>query len=155
MLEVLALSRPLAAGDLVDFRTQAEAVVARQTPGANILLLREDGQQLMNTILPPGAPLPARRYLDNQRRVFATGQASASDVFFGVVQNRALIAVDVPVRRPDGSVRLILALNPTLDAFEPLLRRERVADGWILAVFDRAGVRVARVPGGAAMSARP
>ena len=72
-----------------------------------------------------------------------------------MVQNRALIAVDVPVRRPDGSVGLILALNPTLDAFEPLLRRERVAAGWFLAVFDRAGVRVARVPGGGGHVGQP
>lgn len=155
VLEVLALSGALAAGDLAVFRTEAETVLARQTPGANILLLREDGQQLMNTVLPPGAPLPARRYLDNQRRVFATGEASVSDIFTGVVQNRSLIGIDVPVRRPDGSVGLILALNPTLDAFQPLLRRERVKAGWILAVFDRVGVRVARVPDEAELVGQP
>src|SRR3954454_18446105 len=37
VLEVLALSRALAAGDLATFRTQAETVLARQSPGANIL----------------------------------------------------------------------------------------------------------------------
>ncbi|TDH64143.1 hypothetical protein E2C06_01990 [Dankookia rubra] len=155
VLEVLALSRTLAAGDLAGFRTEAEAVVARQTPGANILLLREDGQQLMNTIVPPGVPLPARQYLDNQRRVFATGGALVSNVFVGMVQQRPLLGVDVPVRRADGSVGLILALNPTLDAFEPLLRRDRASSGWILSIFDRVGARVARVPDGARLVGTP
>src|SRR3954466_11223767 len=53
-LEILAMSRALAAEDLVTFRREAEAVVARQSPGAGIILLREDGQQLINTALPPG-----------------------------------------------------------------------------------------------------
>jgi two-component sensor histidine kinase len=155
VLEVLALSRRLADGDLAGFRAQAEAVLARQAPGANILLLTEDGQQLLNTILPPDAPLPKRRYLDNQRRVFATGQPAVSDLFVGVVQGRPLIAIDVPVRRPDGSVGMVLGLNPTLDAFEPLLRRQRAKAGWFLVVLDRTGRRVARVPDGASLVGQP
>jgi two-component sensor histidine kinase len=148
MLEVLALSRRLAEGDLAAFRTQAEAVLARQAPGANILLLREDGQQVMNTALPPGAPLPRREYLENQRRVFATGEPSVSNVFFGAVLRPPLVAIDVPVRGPDGSVAMVLALNPTLDTFEAVLRRQWPGAGWIAAVFDRAGMRVARLPDG-------
>jgi two-component sensor histidine kinase len=146
MLQVLALSPSLAAGDLATFRAQAEAALAQQAPGANILLLREDGQQLLNTAIPPGEPLPARQNLDNQRRVFATGQPSVSDVFVGVVLRRPLVALDVPVRGPDGRVNLILALNPTLDAFEPLILRQRPGPSWIVAVLDRAGVHIARVP---------
>ncbi|WP_431271153.1 sensor histidine kinase [Dankookia sp. P2] len=146
VLEVLALSRPLADGDLATFRLHAEAVLARQTPGANILLLREDGQQLLNTAVPAGKPLPARRYLDNQRRIFATGQPSVSNVFVGMVLGRPLIAIDVPVRGADGRVAAVLALNPTLDAFEPLIRRQRPGAGWIVSIVDRTGVRVARLP---------
>src|SRR6266851_2662917 len=59
-LQTLTVSHALQAGDLDEFRAQAETVVAQQFPGANILLLKEDGQQVMNTILPPDAPLPVR-----------------------------------------------------------------------------------------------
>ncbi|MFC4170252.1 sensor histidine kinase, partial [Teichococcus aestuarii] len=146
VLQVLALSRSLVDGDLTTFRAQAEAVVAQQAPGSNILLLRENGQQVLNTALAPGAPLPVRQYLENQRQVFATGRPSVSDIYFGIVLRRPLVAVEVPVRDADGRVVLVLALNPTLDAFEPLVRRQLPDPGWTIAIFDRAGVVVASVP---------
>ena len=65
VLEVLALSGALARDDLVAFRAKANAVRARQEPGTHILLLRRDGQQLLNTALPPGASLPVRPGLDD------------------------------------------------------------------------------------------
>ncbi|TPG40685.1 hypothetical protein EAH89_28885 [Roseomonas nepalensis] len=145
-LEVLANSPALAAGDLDTFRTQAEALVARQAPGANILLLAESGQQLMNTAAAPGIPLPVRAYRINFERVLATGQSSISDLFFGLVVRRPVVAIDVPVPRREGERPLVLGLNPPLDAFDALIRRQKTSADWIIAVFDRAGVRVARAP---------
>ncbi len=145
-LEVLALSRSLAAGDIAAFRAEAEAVVARQLPGANILLVREDGQQLMNTAQAADLPLPRRTQLENQRQVFATGRPSVSDLQSGLVIRRPTVAIEVPVRREDGTVSHVLALNPTLDAFDQIIQRRGIDDGWVVAVLDRAGIRVARVP---------
>ena len=48
-LQVLALSPTLRGDDIAAFRDQAQAVIAQQFPGSNLILLREDGQQLMNT----------------------------------------------------------------------------------------------------------
>src|SRR5712692_3691103 len=59
-LQTLTVSRPLREGDFDSFRAQAETVVAQQFPGTNIVLLKEDGRQFMNTIVPVGAPLPVR-----------------------------------------------------------------------------------------------
>jgi two-component sensor histidine kinase len=145
-LEVLALSHALSVGDLVTFRRQADTVVARLSPGGNIVLLREGGQQLMNTALPPGEALPVRDRLENQRKVFATGLPSVSDVSVGKVVNRPVVAIDVPVLRPDGSVGLILALNPTFEAFAAVIQSQNPAPGWIIALLDGNGVRIARVP---------
>ncbi len=44
-------------------------------------MLVPDGQQLVNTALPPGTPLPARQNFDNTRQVFATGQPLVLNVF--------------------------------------------------------------------------
>ncbi|MDO9714354.1 sensor histidine kinase [Paracraurococcus lichenis] len=145
-LEVLAGSDALARGDLDAFRSQAEALVARQAPGANILLLRADGQQLMNTAAPRGAPLPSRIYMVNQQQVLRTGQPSTSDLFFGIVVHRPVIAIDVPVPTPEGAPTMVLALNPPLDAFDALIRRQQHDPTWIIAVADRVGTRVARIP---------
>ncbi|PPQ35751.1 PAS domain S-box protein [Rhodopila globiformis] len=146
ILQVLASSRALAAGDLATFRTQAEAVLAREDPKGNIALLREDGRNVMNLALSPGAPLPTRPSLENLRRVLATGQPSVSDVFFSEAMQRPIVAIDLPVRRADGSASLVLAMNPSFGAFDTLVRRQHLLAGWLVGVFDRQGILVARAP---------
>jgi PAS domain S-box-containing protein len=146
MLQVLASSQSLNAGDLATFRTEAEAVLAREDPKGNIVLLREDGQNVMNLALPASAPLPVRPNLDNLRRVFATGQPSISDIFFSEAIQRPTVAIDVPVKRADGSVSVVLAFDPSLSFFEEAIRRQNPPPGWVVSVFDRSGVNVARTP---------
>jgi len=143
ILEVLALSDALAKGDLDAFRVQAEAVRAHRRPGTHILLVREDGQQLMNTALPPGAPLPKRLDLENQRRVFASKLPSVSNVFIGRVLQRPIVAIDVPVRETDGSIHMVLSLTPMLDAFRIIIARERPGENWLVDMIDRSGRRIA------------
>ncbi len=145
-LEVLALSRAARRGDLADLRAMAEAVVAQHATDATILLLSEDGQQWLNTDLPADAPLPVRGTLDNQRRVFATGQASVSDLYGGSVPGRLVVAIDVPVRDAAGRVRAVLAMNPSLATFDEVLRRQHQGNGWIITLLDRGGRRIARAP---------
>jgi two-component sensor histidine kinase len=147
-LEVLANSRALALGDLETFRAEAQAVVQRQAPGSNILLLAADGQQLMNTAAPPGAALPRREHLDNLRRVLASGQPAVSDLYFGLVVRRPVIAIEIPVPRPPGAPGLVLALNPTLEGFASLVRRQHPGPDWYVAILDRDGNRIARHPQG-------
>jgi two-component sensor histidine kinase len=145
-LEVLAMSQALANDDLVTFRAEAEAVLALQQPGASIVLLGEDGQQLMHTGLPPGAPLLERREIENRERVLATGQPAVSDLYFGVVARRPVISIDVPVRRRDGRLDRVLGFNPRANAFSDLIARQLQNSGWIISVTDRAGVRIAWLP---------
>jgi signal transduction histidine kinase/ActR/RegA family two-component response regulator len=143
-LQVLALARPLRVGDLDRFRELADAVVAEQYPGSNILLLREDGQQLMNTLLPKGAPLPVRPNLDTIHQVWATGSPAISNVYIGAVGNRYIVSIDVPVRRPDGGVAYVLSITPQVGAFADVIRRLHLPQSWVMSIFDRQGVNVAR-----------
>jgi PAS domain S-box-containing protein len=154
-LRVLAMSRTLQTDDVAGFRSQAEAFLAQQLPGANILLLRENGQQVMNTALPPDAPLPSRRDTTTLRRLFATATPSISDVFTGIVVRRPVVAMEVPVLRLDGSVAYGLTLNPTLDAFDELLNRQQLDQGWIVSILDRRGITVARNRDGAQSVGKP
>lgn len=144
ILQVLALSAPLRDGDLDRFRELAETVVAEQYPGSNILLLREDGQQLMNTLLPKGAPLPVRPNLDSIHQVWATGNPAVSNVYISAVGNRHVVSIDVPVRRPDGGIAYVLSINPRFGAFADAIRRLHLPQSWVMSIFDRQGVNVAR-----------
>ncbi|WP_146101628.1 PAS domain S-box protein [Rhodopila globiformis] len=146
VLQMLAASRDLADGDLAAFRGRAAALLARDDPGGTIVLLREDGQEVMNLALPPGAPLPVRRQQDSLRQVFATGAPVISDVFPSAAQHRPVVSVDVPVKRADGSVSLVLALTPAPQAFEAAIQRQNPPPGWVVSVLDRHGVAVARMP---------
>ncbi|WP_043358852.1 sensor histidine kinase [Belnapia sp. F-4-1] len=144
-LGVLALSGALRADDLAAFRKQAEDVVASELSGATVLLRRGDGQQLMNTALPPGEALP-RQDWQTPRRALAAGGPSVSDVYFGPVLRRPVVAIEVPVRRPSGQPDLVLAMIPSADAFDAIIRRQKLREGWIVSVIDGKGVRIARQP---------
>jgi hypothetical protein len=143
-LQVLATSPALRGNDIAAFRAQAQAVIAQQFSGSNVILLREDGQQLMNTLVPLDEPLPVRPNLESLRQVFASGAPAVSDVYMGAVGPRLVVAIDVPVKRDDGSVAYVLSSNPALDDFDAILRRQRPPQGWLVAVYDRRGVSVAR-----------
>ena len=99
ILQVLALVRRSGRRAIwTPFAIRADAVRAHQETGTHILLVREDGQQLMNTALALGV-LRCRCGLDleNQRRVFVTGLPSVSNVYIGRVLHRPIVAIDVPV----------------------------------------------------------
>jgi signal transduction histidine kinase len=145
-LEVLALSPTLRHDDIAAFRAEAEAVVAQQFPGSNLILLKADGQQLMNTLLPPGAPLPVRPNMEATRQVFATGRPGVSNFYIGAIGPRPVVAIDVPVKNEDGSVRYVLSSNPRLEDFAEIIRRQRLPASWVVSIFDRRGVNVARTP---------
>jgi signal transduction histidine kinase len=145
-LEVLALSPTLQHDDFAAFRAEAEAVIEQQFPGSNLIILKQDGQQLMNTLLPVGAPLPVRPNMEATRRVFASGKPAVSDFYIGAIGPRPVVAIDVPVKRGDGSVAYVLSSNPRLEDFAEIIRRQRLPESWIVSIFDRRGVNVARKP---------
>ena len=72
-LGVLAGSEALRDGDFERFRSRADAAIRQQFPGSAILVIGRDGQQLLNTRVPPGISLPARVAMESTRQVFATG----------------------------------------------------------------------------------
>jgi signal transduction histidine kinase/CheY-like chemotaxis protein len=143
-LQVLAQSTGLRRGDLDVFRARAEAVVADQFPGSNIVLLREDGTQVLNTLVPAGAPLPRRPNIEATKAVFATGRPAISNVYLGVAAHRYVISIEVPVRGADGAIIYSLSLVPQKDSFGDAMRSPGLSDSWVISVFDREGVNVAR-----------
>ena len=144
VLEFLARSRSLLAGDMDGFRAQAEAVVTQRLPGAIVVLLREDGQHIVNTAMPPGASLPVRQNRETLREVFVTGRPAVSDLYLGIVARRPVVSIDVPVKDADGRVIYVLSINPDLDAFADVVRRYGPTESRVISVFDRQGVNVTR-----------
>jgi two-component sensor histidine kinase len=144
-LQVLALSLALQRDDFAAFRAQVGAFLGLYLAGTNVTVASRDGQQVFNAAIPPGDPLPRRSDTATVDAVFATGRPVISNLYTSVFLQRPIFTIDVPVVR-DGAIVYALSMNPPLERFGDILRQQGVQEGWVISVFDRAGVNVARTP---------
>ncbi|WP_207480213.1 response regulator [Arenibaculum pallidiluteum] len=145
-LEVLATAGVLRSGgidDIGDFADQAREMAALQPPGSNVILADRTGRELVNTLVPDGQPLPHRNGMQALERVFATGRPLISNLITGAVSGLPSIAISVPVTQ-GGRVTYDLTLGMPAAVFVELLARQRVPEGWTVAVIDGAGTIIAR-----------
>ena len=151
-LRVLAGSAYLAKGDLGSF--YAQAVKARTSEDAWILLYAPDGQQLVNTRLPFGAELPVRSEPDRTREVLETGKAGVSNLYLGTQIQQSIVTVDVPVQLDDGR-RYVLAQAFRTGYFSRVIGTRKEHADWIIGIFDRNHLTIARSHRAAEFVGRP
>jgi PAS domain S-box-containing protein len=142
-VEVLARSPALQRGDFDEFRRHASEV-AQMIGAFAVVLADRDGQQLVNTREPAGAPLRPRRYVEAMNRAFATGHAQVSDLSIAPIDGLPFISIEVPVRI-GGEIRYVLALGLPPQYLSALMD-EYVPAGVIGSIVDRKGILVARRP---------
>ena len=143
-LEVLANSRALRNDDLEAFRVNA-GYFLRRYPGSAISLSLENGEQVLNTNVPAGRPVPRSSDTESLNTVFRTGQPAYSNMFVGAVSQRRIVTANVPVVR-DGTVVYEISFNPPFEMFQHIIQRQRPGDDWTMSIFDRTGTNFARVP---------
>src|SRR5215472_10861590 len=140
-LQVLSVSPSLQSEDLYPFYQQMYAALPLQ--GTAIVLLDPKGQQLLNTNRPFGTPLPRATNTEMSERVVATGKPQVSDLIMGTVLARPIVAVGVPVFR-DGNVAFVLVMGLGSEILSKLLRQPDLSPDWVVAIFDRKRIIVAR-----------
>ena len=141
-LQVLSTAPSLLHGDLPTFHARARAVLSFQNV-TNFVLLDAQGQQLLNTLKPLGAPLPAKGGPPELLRVFASDAPVITDLFQGPVTGKPILALAVPVRK-DGHTAYAMAEGILPERMTAILRAQRLPEGWIGAVMDSQGRLVAR-----------
>jgi signal transduction histidine kinase len=140
-LQVLAGSPSLQDGDFAAFdRQMREALKIR---GTSIVLHDTKGQQLLSTNRPFGEPLPRATNTEMHDRVVTTAQPQISDLIMGAVLRRPILAIGVPVFR-DGQVAYVLAMGLGPEVLSSLLQEQNLSPDWVVGIFDRKGVIVAR-----------
>ncbi len=147
-LQALALSPNLQQDDIAGFRSLAERFISTEPKGSSLVLLDNGGQQLLNTATPPGGKLARREPAVNAAltwRVFDTAQPAISDLFPPDTGNELIVTADVPVVK-NGRVIYDLSLVLPASRFSAILSEQSLPAGRILAVFDRLGQTVARLP---------
>ena len=142
VLQTLATSPRLREGEFANFDRQARLV--RDAIGLEITLRRLDGQQVVNTALSPGAPLPVTS-LPFDGEIGAGAQRSmVSGYIGGGDPAKATYAIAVPVKLDEG-VSYVLSFSVPLSRLDGILAREHVV-GWVTGVSDRDGIVLVRVP---------
>jgi len=140
--QALATSARMRRGEFEGFYDQARA--ANAGTSRHTAVLREDGQQLFNTVVPFGQAIdaPPPGALQRVREVFAGQRAVVSNLFVGSASRKYVVSVEMPIALDDG--RRVL-LDQVVDAgrLSSLLPRD-LPSSWKVAVFDRAGTALAR-----------
>jgi two-component sensor histidine kinase len=139
-LETLATTPALVKDDVETVYGQAVAALRSRKLFA---FLRDaaTGQQLFNTRLDFGAPLPRSGGFDQP--MFETKTPYVSDVVIGDVAKKAVMGVSVPVIRGTG-IRYVLSLSLDPDLIKELLDRQQLPPDWNATITDRKGIVIAR-----------
>jgi signal transduction histidine kinase len=141
-LRVLAASPYLRSGDFAAFHERARDVLPG-LPGNGIVLADPAGQLLVSTIVPYGQPLPMTGVPDLVRTVFESARPAISDFYIGATSRQPQVAVGVPVFR-DGKVAYALVMGLLSTHVARILERQKIPEGWIVAILDSGGTIVAR-----------
>jgi two-component sensor histidine kinase len=139
VLESLATTPALAEDDFATAYRQAEAALTSR--GLYAFLRDKSGQQLFNTRIPYGSPLPKSGEFDAQ--VFTDMRPYVSDVVIGDVAKRPVMAVSVPVFR-NKKLRYVLSLSLEPALMKELLDRQKIPAEWRATIADRKGLVIAR-----------
>ncbi len=136
----LALSQSLQESDLDRFDAHGRKVY--QATGLNVILRNRNSQQLTNSRVPRGTPLPVSIERETDQAVTATKKAFVSNLTLGAVTQRPLFLVSVPVLR-DSEIIYILSLTVDPATIHDLIHETAISTGWAVTVADRKGSVVA------------
>jgi PAS domain S-box-containing protein len=138
----LAASPSLRQGDFAEFQRQAEASLAFLHRG-NIVLIDRNMQQLVNTFVPFGKPLPKAVVPRTPEMTFATGKPQVTGLFMAPVVDQFMFGITVPVEI-DGESRYVIGRSQDQRALARLVAANELPPGWLVVVADRAHRIIAR-----------
>lgn len=141
-LKVLATAPELLNGDLAGFHRRAQAALGAGSV-YNYIITDRQGRQILNTLVPPGQPLPATGTPKQLERVFTENRTVLTDLFVGPVVRRPALAMGVPVHR-DGEVVYSLNIGLAPERLNSLLKLQALPDGWLIAILDSQGTIIGR-----------
>lgn len=143
VLETLGTSAFLETGSYEAFHERARAALRNRD--AHVILLDTDFNQLLNTRVPYGTPLPKTGDTESVQIVMNTGRPYVSDAFVGNVSGQTVVNVEMPVFH-EGAIRYVMLITFGVSRIQEIARKNQFADGWNVAVSDRKGQVIARMP---------
>ncbi|HLP24285.1 MAG TPA: histidine kinase dimerization/phospho-acceptor domain-containing protein, partial [Acidobacteriota bacterium] len=141
LLRILANADSLASDDLASFYKRAAQTASG--PDRWIVVVDETGQQLINTRLPFGTPLPRTQLAPSAISAWRADQSFISDIIVGTVSRSYVLAVSVPHLRA-GKLRYAVALVMNPKSFVEGIDLRQIAPGYVMSVVDSSGTIVWR-----------
>ncbi len=139
MLETLATIGSLEARDYALFYERAKKL--KDFAGVDISLRDLSGQQLANTRVPWGTPLPRNLFTIDDEAV-ASKMPAVSGFVEGLVAQRPIYLISLPVVE-DGGIAFLVHMTIDLAQLNDFLKGD-IAAGQIAGVFDRNNIVLAR-----------
>jgi PAS domain S-box-containing protein len=145
--QALSTSSSLLEGNFAAFQRQAEMTLRSWSPqrlNDYAVVVRDiTGQQVANTRLPWGSPLPKGANLPIDQQVIASKRPVIQDLFNGAAAGRPIISIRIPVLRDD-TVTHVLSMAVEPRRIAEILLAQNLPASWIATVIDRADRVVAR-----------
>jgi PAS domain S-box-containing protein len=142
-LETLATAGSVDSRDYARFYERALRV--KQLAGVDVALRSRDGQQLVNTRVPWGTPLP-RNPFPSDEEVASTGKPFVSNLTAGAVAQQPVFFISDPVLE-NGNVVYFLHMTVNLAPLDDLLKANIDPDQ-VAGILDRSDVVLARTEDG-------
>ncbi len=139
LLWALSTSPQLLEKEYAEFDARARAAI--RIPGTWVTVADDRGQ-VVNTLLPPGSPLPIIESKDH-RRGLTQGKIRVSNLFRGLVSREPSVGIDTLVRANDGS-ELYVTINMLANTVSRILADQSLPPSWIGTIIDRNATVVAR-----------
>lgn len=140
-LAAMARSDALMRGDIREFYGEAVREIAARPEWAAMILTNVRGEVLFKTSLPFDAKPASVVDPASLERAIKTGAPVVGDLLHGSARDAFAVRVPVVV---GGRLVYVLTAAVAPDRLVEVLRRQKAPHSWALAVFDSAGVRVAR-----------
>jgi PAS domain S-box-containing protein len=145
--QALATSASLLEGNFEAFQRQAQMTLqswSERRPDDYAVVVRDImGQQVANTRLSWGSPLPKGANLPIDQQVIATKRPVVQDLFTGSTAARPIISIRVPVLKGD-TVTHVLSMAVEPRRIADTLLAQNLPASWVATVIDRADRVVAR-----------
>ena len=145
--QALATSSSLLEGNFEAFHRQAQMTLRSWSQGRSYdyaVVVRDiTGQQVANTRLTWGSPLPKGANLLIDQQVIATKRPYIQDLFTGATAGRPIISIRVPVLKA-GEVTHVLSMAVEPRHIADILQAQNLPSEWVATVIDRADRVVAR-----------
>ncbi len=141
--QTLAISGSLSRQDFATFHQRTLRLLRESNLKLSVILYDAGGQQLLNTNMPYGSPLPKRQDTGQIQSVFSSGRMLGSSVIKRTSDGHAMVGIWVPVFSGQ-KVVYALAVGFAPQNLNTLLAQHHSQDEALMAILDGTGTIAAR-----------